>query len=472
MDYLPLFVSTRRCRAIVVGSGQLAEAKCRALLKTAADVVLFSDQPTHVMLQWCRERRLQLERGACDISDLKAARLVYAASECDNDNTRIAYLAGEAGVWVNVVDRPDACDFITPAIVDRDPVVVAIGTEGAAPVLAQQIKLDVESMLPIHLGTVARAAQRFRHRVRQLLPGLPRRRFWTDYFQRSTQQADLSAAALESTLSTLLAQHQGFVAPEGKVIFVGAGPGDPDLLTVKARRLIQEADVIVHDRLVGDHILDLARKEAKFISAGKRGFGASVPQAEITAHLLREASLGQVVVRLKGGDPGMFGRLDEELTALTAAGVATQIIPGVTAAAAAAATLQVSLTRRERNTRVTFLTAHDAKGYAEHDWQQLVDTDQTLAVYMGRRTAAFLQGRLLMHGADMTTPVTCIENISRRDQRAFVSHLGEFVDALQAQHFEGPLIILVGIAGAAGATDLRLPSHWVDTRDIAHYASH
>ena len=254
--------------------------------------------------------------------------------------------------------------------------------------------------------------------------------------------------------------------------FVGAGPGDPDLLTVKARRLIQEADVIVYDRLVGDHILDLARKEAKFISAGKKGFGASVPQAEITAHLLREASQGQAVVRLKGGDPGMFGRLDEELSALKAAGVATQIIPGVTAAAAAAATLQVSLTQRERNTRVTFVTAHDAKGYAEHDWQQLVDTDQTLAVYMGRRTAAFLQGRLLMHGADKMTPVTCIENISRSDQRAFVSHLGEFVDALQAQHFEGPLIILVGIAGAAGASDLRVPSRLVDTRDVAHYASY
>ena len=151
----------------------------------------------------------------------------------------------------------------------------------------------------------------------------------------------------------------------------------------------------------------------------------------------------------------MFGRLDEELTALTAAGVATEIIPGVTAAAAAAATLQVSLTQRGRNTRVTFLTAHDAKGYAEHDWQQLVDTEQTLAVYMGRKTAAFLQGRLLMHGANRLTPVTCIENVSRRDQRAFVSHLDEFVAALDEQRFKGPLMILVGIAGAVGASDLR-----------------
>jgi len=455
MEYLPIFVATRGRRAVVVGGGLLAEAKCRALLKTTAEVVLFCEEPTPVMLQWRDDCRLQLEMRACDLPDLQSARLVYAASECEHDNTRIAQISNEAGVWVNVVDCPDDCDFITPAIVDRDPVVVAIGTEGTAPVLAQQIKLDVESMLPIHLGVVARAGQQFRHRVRQLLPGLPRRRFWTDFFQRSTQQTDLSPAALEGTLSTLLAQHQQWAAPEGKVIFVGAGPGDPDLLTVKARRMIQEADVIVYDRLVGDHILDLARKEAKFIDAGKKGFGVSMPQADISAHLLREASQGRVVVRLKGGDPGMFGRLDEELTALTAAGVTTEIVPGVTAAAAAAATLQVSLTQRGRNTRVIFLTAHDAKGYAEHDWQQLVDTEQTLAVYMGRKTAAFLQGRLLMHGANRLTPVTCIENVSRRDQRAFVSHLDEFVGGLDEQRFEGPLMILVGISGAVGARDLR-----------------
>jgi uroporphyrin-III C-methyltransferase/precorrin-2 dehydrogenase/sirohydrochlorin ferrochelatase len=455
MEYLPIFVSTRGGRAIVVGGGLLAEAKCRALLKTAAEVVLFCEEPTSVMLQWRDESRLQLETRSCDLPDLQTARLVYAAGECEHENTRIAQMSNEAGVWVNVVDRPDACDFITPAIVDRDPVVVAIGTEGAAPVLAQQIKLDVESMLPIHLGVVARAAQQFRHRVRQLLPGLPRRRFWTDFFQRSTQQADLSPAALEATLSTLLEQHQQWATPEGKVIFVGAGPGDPDLLTVKARRMIQEADVVVYDRLVGDQILDLARKEAKFINAGKKGFGVSMPQADISAHLLREASQGQLVVRLKGGDPGMFGRLDEELTALTGAGVTTEIIPGITAAAAAAATLQVSLTQRGRNTRVTFLTAHDAKGYAEHDWQQLVDTQQALAVYMGRKTAAFLQGRLLMHGANRLTPVTCIENVSRRDQRAFVSYLDGFVGALDEQRFDGPLMILVGIAGAVGASDLR-----------------
>jgi uroporphyrin-III C-methyltransferase/precorrin-2 dehydrogenase/sirohydrochlorin ferrochelatase len=472
MNYLPIFVSTSSCRAIVVGGGLLAEAKCRALLKTSAEVVLFCEAPTSVMLQWRDECRLQLETRACLFSDLQTARLVYAASECDHDNTRIAQLSNEAGVWVNVVDCPDACDFITPAIVDRDPVVVAIGTEGTAPVLAQQIKLDVDSMLPIHLGVLARAAQQFRHRARQLLPGLPRRRFWADFFQRSSQQSDLSPTALEGTLSTLLAQHQQWAAPEGKVIFVGAGPGDPDLLTVKAHRMIQEADVIVYDRLVGDHILDLARKEAKFINAGKKGFGLSMPQADISAHLLREASQGHVVVRLKGGDPGMFGRLDEELTALTAAGVTTEIIPGVTAAAAAAATLQVSLTQRGRNTRVTFLTAHDAKGYAEHDWQQLVDTEQTLAVYMGRKTAAFLQGRLLMHGANRLTPVTCIENVSRRDQRAFVSQLDGFVEALGEQRFEGPLMILVGIAGAVGARDLREHADSVGTLERGQHGSY
>jgi uroporphyrin-III C-methyltransferase/precorrin-2 dehydrogenase/sirohydrochlorin ferrochelatase len=219
---------------------------------------------------------------------------------------------------------------------------------------------------------------------------------------------------------------------------------------MKARRIIHEADVVVYDRLVGSEILDLARKEAKFISVGKKGFGPAVSQQSINAHLVRDASQGLLVVRLKGGDPGIFGRLDEELVHVTSAGIATEVVPGVTAASAAAATLQVSLTRRNRNSSVTFLTAHDAKGFAEHHWQQLVRSGQSLAVYMGRKTATFLQGRLLMHGANHDLPVTCIEHISLPNQRAFSSTLGDFATQLDTQGYSGPLLILVGIDSAAG----------------------
>jgi uroporphyrin-III C-methyltransferase/precorrin-2 dehydrogenase/sirohydrochlorin ferrochelatase len=279
-----------------------------------------------------------------------------------------------------------------------------------------------------------------------LFPGRPRRQFWKAFFKLALPHSETSERELALSLRSLLSQHEQLTPPEGRIAFVGAGPGDPELLTMKARRLIHEADVVVYDRLVGSEVLELARREAKFICVGKKGFGPAVSQNEINAHLMREATRGAFVVRLKGGDPGLFGRLDEELDAAAIAGIATEVVPGITAASAAAATLQVSLTRRHRNSSTTFLTAHDAEGVAEHEWQQLVRSGQSLAVYMGRKTATFLQGRLLMHGADRRLPVTCIENVSLPTQRAFVSDLGQFAEQLDQQSFNGPLIILVGIA--------------------------
>jgi len=446
MDYLPVFVETRGQRIIVVGTGQMAEAKCRTVLKTSAQVILITEAPTDAMQTWADAGRLSLIRRACTQSDLEGARMVYAASEDPDINARIAGWARAKGAWVNVLDTPDDCDFITPAVVDRDPVVVAIGTEGAAPVLARQLKADIESMLPQHLGRLAQAARAFRDRVSErLTPGRPRRNFWKAFFGGWSAVDALSEGQMERVLSELLDRHALEAPPEGAVAFVGAGPGDPELLTLKARRVIHEADVVVYDRLVGSEILDLARKEAKFVDVGKKGFGAAVSQQAINAHLVREASQGSFVVRLKGGDPSIFGRLDEELSHVTSAGIATEVVPGVTAASAAAATLQVSLTRRNRNSSMTFLTAHDAKGFAEHDWQQLVRSGQSLAVYMGRKTANFLQGRLLMHGASEYLPVTCIENISLPTQRAFCSDLGDFATRLDSEDYSGPLLILVGI---------------------------
>ena len=447
MDYLPIFVVTKAHRIVVAGEGPLAEAKCRAVLKTAATVTLFCEAPTEAMRHWANQGQLTLEPRPCAAADFEGVRLVYAASEDQSTNKQLAQWARQAGALVNVLDEPDQCDFITPAVVDRDPVVVAIGTEGTAPVLARQIKADVEAMLPQHLGRLARAAQSFRQRVSEALsPGRPRRQFWKAFFKLALPHSETSERELALSLQSLLSQHDQLTPPEGRIACVGAGPGDPELLTMKARCLIHEADVVVYDRLVGSEVLELARREAKFISVGKKGFGPAVSQNEINAHLIREATRGAFVVRLKGGDPGLFGRLDEELEAAANAGITTEVVPGITAASAAAATLQVSLTRRHRNSSTTFLTAHDAEGFAEHEWQQLVRSGQSLAVYMGRKTATFLQGRLLMHGADRHLPVTCIENVSLPTQRAFVSDLGQFAEQLDQQSFNGPLIILVGIA--------------------------
>ena len=449
MNFLPIFLATKNRRVLVVGDGQMADAKCRAVLKTQAEVVVFAENPSAEALAWAADDDITLCVGLPELADLSGVALVYAAHADDEVNDLVASLARTQGALVNVLDRTDACDFITPAIVDRDPVIVAIGTEGAAPVLARQIKADLESSLSPELGRLARYANAFRERARQLPEGLARRRFWKAFFSTDRPAGTASASETAEQLEALLAQHLGLDKDPGRVTFVGAGPGDPELLTLKARRLLHDAEVIVYDRLVGKGVLELARREAKFINVGKEGFGRHVSQTEINEHLVREAQLGLQVVRLKGGDPSIFGRLDEELEALNQAGIESAIVPGITSAAAAAAAVKQSLTRRERNSSITFMTAHDAKGYAEHDWRQLVRSGQALAIYMGRTSAPFLQGRLLMAGADRNLVVTCIENISRPSERHFVSTLAKFAQQLKEEQWGGPLIILVGIGETA-----------------------
>ena len=464
MDFLPIFVATKDRKVVVVGDGQMADAKCRGVLKTAARLTVYADRPSDEALAWAEQGRITLRWGLPIANDFESVTLFYAAHESDAINDELALLARGAGAIVNVLDRTDACDFITPAIVDRDPVVVAIGTEGSAPVLARQIKADVEAMLPADLGRLARLANSFRSKVRALPEGLARRNFWKEFFSHTRLSGGTSDKALRRDFETLLARHMGAEHETGSVSFVGAGPGDPELLTLKARRLLHEAEVVIHDRLVSRGVLELARREAKFIDVGKKGFGEQVTQAVINEHLVRESQAGSKVVRLKGGDPSVFGRLDEELSALADAGIACSVVPGITSAAAGAASLKQSLTRRDRNSSITLMTAHDAKGYAEHDWRQLVRSGQALAIYMGRKSASFLQARLLMAGADNDLVITCVENISRPEERRFTSTLTQFAQRLDDDNWNGPLIIFVGIgkaqvSHAANATALKELSH-------------
>ena len=458
MDFLPIFVATKDRKIVVVGQGQMADAKCRGVLKTAANVMVFADSPSVEAQGWAEQGLIDLRSGLPNAQDFEGAALFYAAHADDSINDALADMARSVGAIVNVLDRTDACDFITPAIVDRDPVVVAIGTEGSAPVLARQIKADVEAMLPAELGRFARLANAFRSKVRALPEGLPRRNFWKAFFKPERIQAAGSDEAIKASLEALLSQHLTAEPEAGSVAFVGAGPGDPELLTLKARRHIHEAEVIIYDRLVGKGVLELARREAKFIDVGKKGFGAQVTQDKINEHLVREAHAGWKVVRLKGGDPSVFGRLDEELAALAEAGIDSTVVPGITSAAAGAASLKQSLTRRDRNSSITFMTAHDAKGYAEHDWRQLVRSGQALAIYMGRKSATFLQGRLLMAGADADLVITCVENISRPEERRFTSTLSAFAQRLDDDNWNGPLIIFVGIGNERVAKTTTTPA--------------
>lgn len=448
MKHFPIYLNVEGQKIVVAGGADAAIAKLRLLLKTEAEIVVYAPTPAPEIEGWAQEGKLTLRKRALSRFDVRDAALVYAALEDETRDAQVAALARESGVLVNVVDNLQESAFITPAIVDRDPVTVAIGTEGAAPVLARAIKARLEEQLPPSTGLLARLGKAFRPMAERLPFGRARRDFWSDYyFDAGPAALEKGADTLPATLENLLEQHLENDAAAGRVDIVGAGPGDPDLLTMKARRLLDEADVVIHDRLVSPEIMELARREARIIDVGKAGFGPSTPQEKIHDLMIEHARTGAHVVRLKGGDPGVFGRLDEELDALTAAGIEWRVVPGITAASAAVAQIGQSLTKRERNASVRLLTGHDMKGFADHDWRSLARPGEVAAIYMGKRSARFVQGRLLMHGADAATPVTVVENVSRSDTRVRSATLGQLSVALVG--LDGPAVILLGLAPRA-----------------------
>ncbi|MCU4652702.1 siroheme synthase CysG [Roseibacterium sp. SDUM158016] len=447
MQHFPVFIAVAGRRIVVSGGGGAAIAKLRLLLKTEARLTVLAADPAPEIERWAAEGRLTLTRRALEPGDVLCAALFYAANEDAAEDARTAAIARAEGALVNIVDNLEGSAFITPAIVDRDPVVVAIGTEGAAPVLARAIKADLEARLPAALGPLARIGKMFRKKAEDLPTGRARREFWRDYyFSDGPRALAAGEGGPHAALHDLLGRHLGRKARPGYVFFVGAGPGDPELLTLKARRVLDEADVVIHDRLIAPEILELARREAIVIDAGKEGFGASMPQQDINALIVEHARAGGQVVRLKSGDATVFGRLDEEMDACDAAGVGFQVLPGITAASAAVAALGQSLTRRGRNASVRFLTGHDMKGFADHDWAALARPGEVAAIYMGRKAARFIQGRLLMHGADRGTPVSVVENASRPDQRILATALDRFPAELADARMSGPVLTIYGLA--------------------------
>lgn len=455
MQYFPVFLSIAGRRVIVAGGGAAAIAKLRLLLKTEARITVFAAHPAPEIVAWADAGRITLTRRALTAGDARGAALAYAACDDAAEDARAAAIARAEAVPVNAVDNLGASDFLTPAIVDRDPVTVAIGTEGAAPVLARSVRAQMEGLLPATLGPLARAGQAFRPQAKALRYGRPRRAFWAEWYQGAGPAALAAGRDLAPALAELLARHLAARRAPGRIVFVGAGPGDPDLLTLRARRALDSADVVIHDRLVPAPILDLARREATIIAAGKEGFGPSMPQADINALTTDHARRGAVVVRLKSGDPTVFGRLDEEIEAAEAAGIAWSVVPGITAASAAAAELGQSLTRRGRNSAARLTTGHDVNGLAEQDWRSLARSGEVAAIYMGKRAARFVQGRLLTHGADPETPVSVVENASRPEQRIIDTTLARLPDDLARAGLSGPAVILLGLAPRAGLAQAR-----------------
>lgn len=450
MDHFPIFVQTDAARIIVSGGGDAALAKLRLLMKTRAKITVFAADAAPEIAQWHAAGQLTLVERAMDYGDAVCATLFYGANEDAAEDARTAHLARTCGALVNIVDNLEDSQFITPAIVDRDPVTIAIGTEGAAPVLARAIKADLEERLPQTLGTLARIGKTFRKASYALSFGRARRDFWRAfYFDAGPKAIAQGQEQVLPALNTLLDDHLNKTAREGHVAFVGGGPGDPELLTLKARRALDEADVVIYDRLITPEILELARREATMIDVGKEGFGVHTPQEDINALLVEHAQTGAQVVRLKSGDATVFGRLDEEIDAIEAHAIGWHIVPGITSASAAVAAIGQSLTRRGRNGSVRFLTGHDTRGFADHDWRALAKPDEVAAIYMGKKSARYFQGRLLMHGADRHTPVTVIENASRADQRVLETTLDALPAALDAANLGGPALTFLGLAPRA-----------------------
>lgn len=453
MQHYPVYLNTRDERIVVSGAGECALAKLRLLIKSEAVIHVFGTEPHHDVVRLSEQDRIILHARPLAAGDVTGARLFYAANDEPGEDARVADIAHGEGALVNVVDNLTASQFITPAMVDRDPVTIAIGTEGAAPVLSRKIKADIEAMLPSHLGVLARLAKAFRGQAERIATGRARRVFWSRFYGGvgAAALAKRGEAGVQAALANLLEQSldEGTISKPGHISFVGAGPGDPELLTLKARNTLHDADVVLYDRLVSKEILELARREAVLIETGKTGFGKTMKQDDINDLIITHGKSGAHVVRLKSGDPSIFGRLDEELEAVIAAALPYTIIPGITSAVAAAAHLGVSLTRRGRNSELRLITGHDVSGFAEQDWLTLAKPGATAAFYMSKRASRFIQGRLLMRGADPSTPVTIAFNISRKDQHIVASTLTDFPLLLRQQSHKGPAVLMLGLAPRA-----------------------
>ncbi len=445
MRYFPIFVDLDRQPVLIVGGGEQAAQKLRLLGKTTARIRLVAETLCPELGEAVAEGRAVWLASAFHPDQLDGCRLVYAATEDLTLAARVAFTARARGIPVNAIDRPQLCSFITPAIVDRDPVVVAIGSEGAAPVLVGRIRAMLEAHLPQQLGRVAEYARNLRRRIAQrFADGRARRAFWERFFDGPASAAVLAddsdrAAGLVEEAIAGTAQH-------GSVALVGAGPGDPELLTLKAHSTLQSADVLVVDRLVDPRIVELARRDARRIHVGKVPGGPSTSQATINAILVAEALAGNRVVRLKGGDPLVFGRAVEEIEAVEAAGITVEIVPGVTAALAAAAHARLAITERGKRRALTIITGQTKDGPAEHDWRALAAAGQTLAVYMGVKAGPTLASRLIEAGLDPATPVTIVENASLPAQKTATGRLDRLARVLADANIAGPAMLFIGVA--------------------------
>ena len=454
MTLFPIFADLKGRAVLVVGGGAVATRKTEALLEAGARVTVGAPELSDALCVLRDSGRIAHHDGLFDESWLDSVWLVIAATDDRSVNARVADAAGARRILVNVVDDPALSSFQVPSIVDRSPLVVAISSFGVAPVLARRMRERIESLFDHTLGPLAALSAKFRLQIRRQRAEMGPRRAFYDWLLDGPVAALLRQARPEQAEAALQAELDKPAGPVvGSVVLVGAGPGDPGLLTLKALRALNEADVILHDKLVSAEVMSLARRDADRISVGKQpGEDHHATQARIHALLVEHARAGKRVVRLKGGDPFIFGRGGEELEYLRDHGVRYEVVPGVTAATACAAYAGIPLTHRAHAQSLHLATAHGAADTDVIDWRAMARERQTLAFYMGVAQLDILSRQLTDHGRDPATPVAIVENGSRPEQRVLATTLGELHGAAQRHAIRSPALLIVGeVASLAGS---------------------
>lgn len=447
MDALPIFLKLRNTPALVVGGGSVAERKIDLLIRAGAKVTVVAPEIGSKVKALLDQQKLDWIEDRFEPAHLNPALIAIAATDNEDVNRAVSESARQQNLPVNVVDQPDLCTFTVPSIVDRSPVIIAIGTGGASPVLARMLKARLETLIPAAYGRLAGIAREFRDQVKAALGSVDSRRgFWEKVFQG--QIAELVFAGKENQaraeLRAMIQATEDAEFEKGEVYLVGAGPGDPDLLTFRALRLMQRADVVLYDRLVAPAIVDLVRRDADRIFVGKEKSNHVVPQPEINELLLSLAQEGKRVLRLKGGDPFIFGRGGEEIEDLVRHNIPFQVIPGITAAAGCASYAGIPLTHRDHAQSCLFVTGHLKDGSVDLNWDALCHPGQTVVVYMGLTGLESICREMIRHGLKGTTPAALIQQGTTLNQRVIAATLDSLADAVAAANVKAPTLLIVG----------------------------
>lgn len=442
MEYLPIFAEVKDRPVLVIGGGEIAARKITFLLRAEAKVQIVAETLIPELAEKVEREEIQWRATVFEEQQLDDVFLVIAATEDDELNQRVYVAANARYRLVNVVDNQALCSFVFPSIVDRSPLLVAISSSGKAPVLSRILREKIEALLPTNLGRLAETASYWRHHIKtHLKTTAERRRFWERVF--TGRFASLMLAGNKDEAEKALEDE--LLQPEkrpGEIILVGAGPGDAGLLTLRGLQALQQADVVFYDNLVTPEVRELVRRDAETICVGKSAAGVSVPQQEINRLLLEAAKTGKTVIRLKGGDPFIFGRGGEELQAAAEEGIPFQVVPGVTAAAGATAYAGIPLTHRDYAQSVTFITGHFGAENSPLDWARLAQSGQTLAIYMGSLKAAEISAQLIANGRGGDTPVAVISRGTRADQQTKTGTLQQLENL--AKDAPMPALLVVG----------------------------